>query len=824
MVALTGFVIALGTVQSGTVAAASPSAPIARSETQEAEPITLALPLTLDGRYVGDINVRIAGDDISFDGARFLELIQPDLVAATLEEIRARMIAGRLTPASASTGAVRVNFDPALQELAVSSVANARNRRQIDLRPGAGGDSSPVVTPEPVAFFINGAFAYDHILENRANPLDRGRQPLAGTLEIGGRIGGERGVAFISRHAYQEGLERSFQRVETQLIYDNVESLIRVTAGDLRYRGANLQSLPRLAGISVERFFGLEPTRIYRPIGETSFVLERPSTVQVKINGLIFQELYLTGGQYDLRDLPLTQGANNVELLIRDDTGREQIITSNNFFDYDLLDEGVSDFSFAGGVRSRFDNGLIRYSDDWVGSGFFRLGLSQTVTAGVDIQGDRHGGTAGATGIWASPIGILRAQASVSHRDGFGTGTAAAVGYLATGRFDQIWRWSLRADAQHQSANFTTVSDLVQLGPGGIVRNTSSRFSGNAQINNQRLTLTASGEYEGIRGGRDRSSALIGGTYNVNAALAVGAFGRYIRSGERSDTGAFLQLTWAPGRNRLARASYDTSRDEAELNYRYSPPPFVGTTGYEVGLRRSGEQDRAELSGRISHVSNRFEASVQHDVFSTAGFASSQRVQVSRASIASAIVFAGGKVAISRPVREGFAIVSRHPSLAGKKILVDPVESGVRARTDALGAAVVPDLPSYSRTSVYVDVVDLPLGYDLGSGQFGFRAPLYSGYDVTVGSGASVTMIGMVYRANGDPVSLVGGSLVPLASPDAEPIPVFTNRTGRLVGIGLKPGKYRLTLLTDPPFTTEIDIPAGSEGLVNLGDIRVNQR
>src|SRR3546814_13333283 len=107
-----------------------------------------------------------------------------------------------------------------------------------------------------------------------------------------------------------------------------------------------------MAGLSVERFYGLEPTRVFRPIGQTTFDLERPSTVQVRVNGLVFQELYLNSGRYDLRDLPLNQGSNAIELVIRDDTGREQIISQNKFFDFDLLATGKTDFSAAAGVRS----------------------------------------------------------------------------------------------------------------------------------------------------------------------------------------------------------------------------------------------------------------------------------------------------------------------------------------------------------------------------------------------------------------------------------------------------------------------------------------
>lgn len=785
--------------------------------------VSISLPVTLDGRYVGDIQVDFAGELVSFSSERLVQILQSDVTPNTTSALNASAIDGRLTPQAASVGGLRVQYDPSLQELKILTLLEARNRRILNTSPGEGVDTSATEVPEPVSLFLNAALSYSHIIESGSGS-NRGRQPLSGTLEFGGRLFGNDGIAFITRQAYDEAAIHPLRRIESQLIYDDVANLIRVTAGDLRIRGTNLQALPRMAGVSIERFYGLEPTRVFRPIGQTSFDLERPSTVQVRINGLVFQELYLNSGRYDLRDLPLSQGSNNIELVIRDDTGREQIISQNNFFDFDLLAPGETDFSAAAGVRSETRNGIIRYSDQWLFSGFIRHGFSDTLTAGVDAQADRNGGAGGASVVWASPIGTWRLQTSASQRDGFGFGYAASAGYSNSGRFGTDWRWSLRADAQYVGKKFATVGDIAFLNGNVIDRAARKRLSASAQINNARLAFNLSGDFENIEGEGTRTSALLGLNYTVNSTLAVGVFGRHTKASGQSDTGLFFQINWTPGRNRLARATYDTARREAELNYRYSPQPYVGSTGYEVGIRRSGELDTAELTGRVTHVSNRFEASAQHNILTTADFGSQERVQVSRVTVASSLVLAGGKVSISRPVREAFAIVTRHATIAGKKVLIDRTENGVRSETDALGAAVVPDLPTYIRTSTYVDVEDLPLGYDLGTGQFSFKAPLYAGYAVEVGSAASVTMFGKVLNRAGEPISFVAGTMALKDKPGVEPIPVFTNRAGRLVGIGLTPGVYMLTLKTDPVYQQEVVIGENGQNLVDIGEIRVDQR
>ena len=785
------------------------------------------LPASLDDRYLGDLSVMIEGDVISFDGQRLVELLRSDLTPPALDLLASKIVNGRLTPQSATTQDILVEYNPSLQEIRVTTAVSARQRRIINFRVAPSDDLSAVTAPSNFSAFLTTSASYQYIWENNVGGGSgpTGRQPVSGTIDFGGRVGGDKGVAFISRQNYQEGRSSFLQRTETQIIYDRVDDLLRVTAGDLRYRGANFQGLPRLAGVTVERFFGLEPSRIYRPIGQTAFELERSSTVDVRINGIVIRQLLLTPGRYDLRDIPLVQGANDVELVIRDDTGREQIISNRNFFDFNLLEPGVSDFSFSAGVRARPVVNGVSYSDAYAFSGFYRRGFSNTVTAGVDAQADEQGVTAGASVVWAAPVGIFRLEAAGSQRSGIGSGFAVDAGYSINGQFDNNnWRWTAQLNGQWESRRFSTLSDIV-LPSVGELRPTEYSVNANVQVNNARWNITASGQYDKGRGlSPTRTSGLLGATYSLNSQITLGAFARYADNGLRKEKGGFFQVTWRPGRNQNVRAGYDTARQEAQLGYRYAPTANVGATQADISLRRNNLRDDLNLSGSLFHTGNRFEANLQHDVFTTADF-SSDRIQTTRASVSNSIVLVGGKVALARPIREGFAMLTPHKSLKGKKILADPTENGARAYSDALGPAVVPDLSSYSRSSLYYDVVDLEPGYDLGSGQFGLKAPLYGGYKLTVGSAASVTMLGKVLVGSKlEPLVLTGGKMESLSDPAAEAISVFTNRNGRLAGTGFKPGKYRLTLFTTPAYITEIEIPENAENLFDIGELRIPEQ
>jgi outer membrane usher protein len=784
--------------------------------------VEINLPLTLDGRYLGDLPVTLTGEKASLDATRFLELLRPEIQASVLGQIQANVKDGKLTPEAATSGALDVRYDTAQQQIEVTVPVSARTMRVIQVQGGPTTNKTPVISPATISALLNVGTDVEYIWEN-PNKDEEGMQPVRGFFDFAGRVGGDKGVAFISRQSFDTGGDHLVQRNESRLIYDDVRRMMRFTAGDLQYRGSAFQGAPRLAGVGVERYFGLEPNFVYRPIAQNQIELDSSATVEVQINGVTIRQLRLDPGRYDLRNLPLTQGSNNVDIVIRDASGRVSTLSSRRFFDNDLLGEGITDISFAAGVRSEFENGGIGYSKDLAGTGFVLHGFSPVLTAGANAQADERGGMVGGSVIWASPLGIWRVQAAGSHRKGIGSGMAANLGYRASGRFGFDGpSWSLNIDNNYYSPNFSTLADFNLQSVGTALQPFSTSHSIDFQVSSDRWAITGSAQYNRGRGSQeDTASAIAGVNYAVSSRLTLGAFGTYSRIGNDNDIGALFQLTFRFSRENLARATYDTARQEAFVSYRHSESNNVGDTSYEVGVRRNAQSDFGTINGNLYHAGNRFEATLQHDVFSTANLASGERIQTTRASIASSIVFADGKFGIGRPVQESFAIISPHETLKGKTIKIDPSERGYRARTDFLGPAVVPDVNAYGNTFLYYDVDKLPIGYDLGSGDFALRPQLYSGYKLTVGSDATYTVLAHVSR-DGEPLALIGGKFQSLDRPSDPPVPAFTNRNGRLAATGLKPGRYRLELSTDPAFTTEVTIKKSDSNLINLGDIRID--
>jgi len=795
----------------------------------------IGLPMLMDNRYLGDVTVRVMGDIVRVDGRSMLRLLKPDLTEKALRDLEALITEEFLIINDIEIDGLDVSYDPALQQVDVKTPIDSRQRQALRLGAEPLDRNISLLEPGKFSFFVTPILSslYDW------DGADRGFQPIRGSVNVGGRIFGEKGIGFLSRQSFTSGSNGGFRRNETTAYYDRLDKLIRVSAGDLRPRGLGFQSTPRIAGLSLERFFNLEPNRLFRPTADSSFELERPSTVDVRLNGITRREIVLQPGRYNIDDLPLVQGSNLVDLVIRDDLGQERIISDQSFFDFGLLEPGISDFSLSAGVKADTTNTGVNYTDDLAVTGFYRRGLGKNFTVGIDAQGDSTGGNSGVSTLLATALGVFRLEASASDYNDVGKGYAGEFGYRYLGGDRGDWSFSFTGNARYFSKNFSTLRnsnnvsiDIGQIGQDvvfdqtlndTIARPFSVLLNGSARLRKGRVTLsTAASHNIGRRGTVDRTNVIGGITYQLNNRMSVGTFGRHSIFEGTSETSANVQLNYRFGRGRTLRANYDTSFNELDVQYNKAAAIGVGSLSYSVSSRSNFNNDTHGLSANAFYTGNRFEANLDHSLVNQSGGIDGDFQQFSQASLSSSLVFVDGAFGVGRPVQSTFAILQPHETLKGRKIVVNPTESGYNASSDLLGPAVASEGQAFSTRSTYYDVEDLPIGYDLGEGQYSTRAPLYAGYKVKVGSGASFTVMGHLRdKLTGDQLPNYGGRLEPLDNPSAETVPAFTNRNGRLAATGIKPGRYKLIIFNDPSFEKIITIPEDGEPLIQLGNMEL---
>ena len=469
-------------------------------------------------------------------------------------------------------------------------------------------------------------------------------------------------------------------RACTRLIVDDPARTVRYAGGDLTLRGEGFQDSLDILGFGVVRSFAMQPGRNVRPTGRREYTIERPSSVDVLVNGAVVRRLRLQPGTYDLRDIPLSAGGNDIELVIEDDAGNIQRIDYSTFYDFELLAPGVIDFGFGGGILADFGEEPDYDESEALGTAFIRAGVLPSLTLGANAQASSARRQAGLQAIMPLVIGNVAIDAAGSHVDGLGYGAGLGVDYqYVFGNYDVLNR-SLVLSAEAVSAKFDGADpqDDVDLdGEGdGVLNDTVFDLSANysqSLIWNLRGSVGAT--YGFGRGGEgDRLSVVtsLSGPLGRRASWLLSS--RYLRD-ENSDDGGVNVLASVNiplGYNQDVSLSADSTDNEISGVYAYRGGSRVGSYGASIGLAHSNDEDLS-LEASADYIGNRFHAAVDHDTRYTE-LDNDDRINTTRLRAETALTFAGGKVAIGRPITDSLAIISTHPTPEDRDVYADPSE------------------------------------------------------------------------------------------------------------------------------------------------------
>jgi outer membrane usher protein len=292
-----------------------------------------------------------------------------------------------------------------------------------------------------------------------------------------------------------------------------------------------------------------------------------------------------------------------------------------------------------------------------------------------------------------------------------------------------------------------------------------------------------------------------------------------------SDFRVFANLVMRFSPELRGRASYDSRRERASAGVQYiSRNRGVGAWTADAQIEHSVNRDMT-LSGTAGYTANRFEVSAQRAQALNITGGDDGRETQTRLLVGSSLAFAGGRMALGRPIRDSFAIVGRHATLNDHDVYVD-VDRGRRdyaARADEFGPALLPSLAAYSTRRIEYDVEDLPSGYNLGDGLFVVRSTYRSGLSLSVGTDLVASAVGRLVAADETPIAYAVGKVHSLDDDDFAPLDIFTNRVGRFGIQGLRPGdRYRVVLTSPRPTEFEIEVPADTQGLYDMKQVRIS--
>ncbi len=617
-----------------------------------------------------------------------------------------------------------------------------------------------------------------------------------------------------------------FKRRGTRIVKDYTDKSLRAKVGDVNSLFTSFQSSGKLLGVSIEHNVArLNPGKNIRATSRRSFRIDRDSDVQVLINGRVQRSMRLQAGDYNLTDLAVTTGANNIKLIIKDDVGHKKTLDFTTFLDGRLLSDEVSEWAVSAGTISQTGDGGPSYTTKPMVSGYYRSGFNEFLTGQAHVQGSDDVVMGGGGILMGSSFGLINAEAAMSFAMGGNLGYALKLDFAVDKnllKFGGTTNRSLNLSAEYRSPDFATVGELNMDDQEQLILS-----FGYSQKLFMDINASISGNYQLDTDGQSYGANLNFSkqlTPTINGGLSLGY--RFdenpLYGGDNSEFNAEVHFSYRLNENAGVYGSHDVNKGNSSVTYQHQKGKGVGAWGATVtvehNMDKGDDNESSSLSGAFNYTGNRANYSLTHDT-QFSGLGTTMEENRSSMRMETSLAYADGKYAIGRPVHGGFAILSPHGSIKDKQIVVNPDGDSVSAYSDWLGAVLIPNLAEYSTTRITYDVEGVPIGYDLGAGAFDFKAPYKTGHSATVGSNFTITAYGRMVDNEGKPIKLLTGIAWQKANPNRK-VTIFTNAAGRFGAQGLAPGEWTIEMATTPLSRYNLVIPEGSSGLLKAGTLK----
>jgi outer membrane usher protein len=212
-----------------------------------------------------------------------------------------------------------------------------------------------------------------------------GTESKNSTSSLGGILGfvgfNKLGSVSHEQSLVNESSSNKSIRANTFFKKDFPDAMESFVVGDTLSSDGDWSRPARYFGVRWSRDFLTQPGYVTYPSPSLKGSAALPSVVDVYINNQKQFQQVLTPGPFDYRNVPLTTGAGEVNLVVKDLLGRETVITKNFYTQNTMLREGLNDFSLESGLlRKNYGTLSNDYSSPFA-AGTYRQGITDTLTA-----------------------------------------------------------------------------------------------------------------------------------------------------------------------------------------------------------------------------------------------------------------------------------------------------------------------------------------------------------------------------------------------------------------------------------------------------------
>jgi outer membrane usher protein len=471
---------------------------------------------------------------------------------------------------------------------------------------------------------------------------------------------------------------------------DHVERVKTLRVGDSYNNTGAWGRGVLFGGVQYGTNFSIRPDFVTLAMPSVTGKALLPSTVDIYVNNALRSRQKVNTGAFSIQNLPLITGSGDLQVVVKDMLGREQLISQSFFSSPQLLREGlVEDSVEFGWIRQNYGTVSNDYGDPFA-STTWRKGLSPRLTAEWRAEVQRDTATTGASAAFALPAisSMLESSVALSSARGQPTGGLASLSWSYLGR-----RWSAGARLQLNSTGFR------QLGsdPLNLLRQLAS-----AQFSTPLGAGTLSMNYLQRLNQGDSLTRVINVSYSHKLGERTFASLTVLRSlspGAMLTAGLSLSMILDPRNFTAATLRGQSGGSTLYGEFQHAVPRDEGT-GYRLAALTGGTSQRQEASVTRNQSFGTLEAQLA-DVNGTVN---------TRLGARGGIALLAGDFYFSRNLDDGFAVV-QVKDVPGVPVYL---HNQVAGHTNRRGRAVVANLRPWQDNRISIDPLSLRMDMTIG--------------------------------------------------------------------------------------------------------------
>lgn len=455
--------------------------------------------------------------------------------------------------------------------------------------------------------------------------------------------------------------------------WDDPERMRTLIVGDAVTAPGWWGQAVRFGGVQYSSNFSLQPGFVTYPLLTVSGVSTVPTAAEIYSNNVRMGTQNVPAGPFSITNVPLLTGSGELQVVVTNALGQQQVIAQPYYVTTQLLKPGLSQFSMsAGSLRYNYGLNNLDYQG-YVASGYYRYGVNEKLTAEgrADASTYVRGAGVGADFIVGN-LGVVSAGVAASNASDDIVGASGNGARVLLGFSRQALLASFAVRSTWASPNYREVGDTP------LLQTQATQASFNFALPGETGSLAVAYGYQRFRDtypvdpinvlpSQSGSLNLVSATYSVG----LGRFGFLTLSASKT-TGISNQTQllalWGLPFGTTPNAPADTSITLGAQRLRgdgqsddfgtldVQRPVPVGTgLGYYVHA-----QTNRNFTGGVSYYGNYGRYTLEGSSY--------QGAEAVRASVSGGIGTIGGHVFLASPIEQSFALVEVG-DVAGARVL-----------------------------------------------------------------------------------------------------------------------------------------------------------